>query len=104
MQVTSGDDVRGDTSADKTEPGLDTADDRDADGPEFDDRRRELGSPGALIDNRYRVERLLGRGAMGEVYLAHDQRLGRQVAIKSVRASSMARAQRLQVRLEREAF
>jgi hypothetical protein len=31
---------------------------------------------------RYRVERLLGQGAIGNVYLAHDDDLGRPVAIK----------------------
>jgi serine/threonine protein kinase len=44
-----------------------------------------LGS-GALIDNCYRVSRELGRGAMGVVVLAHDERLDRDVAIKVIRA------------------
>jgi tRNA A-37 threonylcarbamoyl transferase component Bud32/tetratricopeptide (TPR) repeat protein len=60
-------------------------------------------SLGMLLDERYVLEQMLGRGAMGEVYLAHDRRLDRRVALKLVRAHSPATALRLQARLEREA-
>ena len=41
--------------------------------------------PGAVIGH-YEVVAPLGAGGMGEVFLANDRRLGRQVAIKIGRA------------------
>ncbi len=39
-------------------------------------------SPNTLLQNRYLIVQLIGKGGMGEVYLAVDQRLGSAVAIK----------------------
>jgi serine/threonine protein kinase len=35
-----------------------------------------------LVEGKYKVERMLGKGGMGAVFLAHDLTLERQVAIK----------------------
>ncbi len=51
---------------------------------------------------RYEVRSLLGRGAMGEVYRAFDDRLGRDVAIKVLPAVFSADAERLR-RFDQEA-
>jgi len=45
--------------------------------------------PGGQI-GPFRIERELGRGAVGVVYLAHDTKLDRSVAIKSLPAEVMA--------------
>ncbi|MGH3248171.1 MAG: protein kinase domain-containing protein [Trebonia sp.] len=44
----------------------------------------ESGGP-ALLAGRYRVDGLLGRGGMSEVYFGYDERLDRRVAIKVLR-------------------
>lgn len=39
-------------------------------------------APDTLLQNRYIIDRLIAKGGMGAVYLARDQRLGSQVALK----------------------
>ncbi|MFD3927247.1 Stk1 family PASTA domain-containing Ser/Thr kinase [Streptomyces sp. NPDC058614] len=54
------------------------------------------------LGGRYELGQVLGRGGMAEVYLAHDTRLGRQVAVKTLRAD-LARDPSFQARFRREA-
>ncbi len=70
---------------------------------EPDDEPENL-RPGTTIAGRYRMERVLGQGGMGVVYLAHDEQLRREVAIKLVRPEVAAEhGPQLQARLHREA-
>ena len=48
------------------------------------------------VIGRYRVDRLLGSGSFGRVYLAHDDQLKRAVAIKVPRASMVSNAKRIE--------
>ncbi len=64
----------------------------------------ELLVRGTVVDEQYAIERVIGSGAMGVVYLATDLRLERNVAIKLARERSpiaLARASREAVSLAR---
>ncbi|HWZ84848.1 MAG TPA: serine/threonine-protein kinase [Thermoanaerobaculia bacterium] len=54
---------------------------------------------------RFQIKSVLGQGAMGIVYLAHDPQIGRPVAIKTVRPESVGgeSAQELEARFVKEA-
>ena len=60
------------------------------------------------FEQRYRVDRLLGRGGMGEVRLCEDVEMGRSIALKTLRpdggsAARFLREARMQGRLEHPA-
>ncbi|HZJ72368.1 MAG TPA: serine/threonine-protein kinase, partial [Planctomycetota bacterium] len=58
---------------------------------------------GTVIDKRYQITGLLGRGGMGSVYRAEHVRLKRQVALKLLHPE-FGRIAELAKRFEREAF
>ena len=68
-------------------------------GPASSRARRAVG-PGVELELSgalsVRVERLLGRGGMGEVFLVHDPLLGRRAALKLVRGERRTRVLRFQ--------
>ena len=59
-------------------------------------------SPGDIVADKYRIERLLGEGGMGTVYAANNQLTGRSVALKWLRPDLSLNAQYVE-RLMREA-
>jgi serine/threonine-protein kinase len=66
----------------------------------------------ALPDPGYQIGALIGRGGMGEVVVAHDQRIGREVAVKRIRSKTpthdavtrFLREARIQARLDHPAI
>jgi serine/threonine-protein kinase len=70
----------------------------DADGA----RGRNPLAKGRILESRYRIERKLGSGGVGMVYLAEHLRLGRAVAVK-VLQPQYASSPKLRARFEREA-
>ncbi len=62
----------------------------------------ERGLEGALLADRYRIEKRLGAGGMGEVYRAVNEVIGRPVAIKVLHAE-MTRSPEIVARFLREA-
>jgi GAF domain-containing protein len=58
---------------------------------------------GSVVDNKYRVEEIVGQGGMGAVFRAWDVRLERSVAIKVVRAELLS-APESRVRFRRESM
>ncbi|MDH6554212.1 serine/threonine protein kinase [Streptomyces sp. SAI-133] len=56
-----------------------------------------------LLAERYRLEEPLGRGAMGEVWRADDQLLGRPVAVKLVQGAEAADSERFRMEAQTSA-
>jgi serine/threonine protein kinase len=59
------------------------------DGATLRDLEGEAEDPmiGRVLDGRWRIEEKLGEGGMGSIYLASQQSVGRQVAIKTLRTA-----------------
>ncbi|MFT3772703.1 MAG: serine/threonine-protein kinase [Minicystis sp.] len=58
---------------------------------------------GTTLDGKYRIDRLVGAGAMGSVYEAEHTGTGRRVAVKVISSGDVSRDQKLVTRFQREA-
>jgi serine/threonine-protein kinase len=59
--------------------------------------------PGQVLAQRYRIQRLLGKGGMGAVYLADDEVLGELVALKVISSAFASDEAAMIARFRREA-
>src|SRR4030095_13010322 len=59
--------------------------------------------PGQVLAQRYRIQRLLGKGGMGAVYLADDEVLHELVALKIISSAFASDEQAMIARFRREA-
>jgi eukaryotic-like serine/threonine-protein kinase len=59
--------------------------------------------PGQVLAQRYRIQRLLGKGGMGAVYLAEDEVLGELVALKVISSAFATDEVAMAARFRREA-
>jgi eukaryotic-like serine/threonine-protein kinase len=59
--------------------------------------------PGQVLAQRYRIQRLLGKGGMGAVYLADDEVLSELVALKVISSAFAADERAMIARFRREA-
>jgi len=57
----------------------------DADRDAAEKRKGSKLSPGEVLVGRYRIERLIDSGGMGDVYRAYDMRLKCTVALKKIK-------------------
>lgn len=51
-------------------------------------QQRDTLAPGSIFERKYRIVREIGRGGFGMVYLAHQEKMGRDVAIKVLRSGA----------------
>ncbi|WP_437972180.1 protein kinase [Sorangium sp. So ce260] len=58
---------------------------------------------GTIIDGKYRIDKLLGEGAMGSVYAAEHTATGRRCAIKVISSLDLTRDPKVVQRFQREA-
>src|SRR6267142_2154542 len=57
--------------------------------PKAADEPAQMLQPGDTLADRYKIEKLLGSGGMGEVYAAQDLELGERIAVKIIRQETV---------------